>query len=306
MISEQKVSVVMPCFNGSKFIEKQIISILNQTHKNIELIIVDDQSTDNTVDIVSSIAANNSKIRFYLNPVNLGFNKNFEKAMSLATGEFIALSDQDDIWLPEKIAELINSIGNNWLIFSNSLHIDECDHKLNDSLLENFSLERRSFKSIGLNNFVTGHTMLFRKEFLDFALPIPTDGYYDWWMGFIALYHKKIAYLDKHLTLYRLHRNSVIQQQERQVIDNKITRAFLNRHSTITNLSNFLKYRLLEDEDRKFLAKHYKVYSMKNKYLLPLILFYYVHFNDLFPETRKRKTISKTRWRLASIFAKER
>lgn len=304
IMPKSKVSVVLPCFNGERFIEKQIMSILNQTYNNIELIIVDDRSTDNTANIVFNLVSRFPHIRFYQNSSNLGLNKNFEKAISLATSEYIALSDQDDIWLPTKIAELMGAIGDQWLIFSNSRLIDEDDKAIEGTLLEDFSLERQSFKSISLNNFVTGHTTLFNRELLNYALPIPSTGYYDWWMGFIAIYHNKIKFLDRHLTLYRIHSASVIQQQEKRVLNEQTPSTEVYYHATLTNFCNLENYKFLKREDQQFLRRLGKLYRNKAKFLRPLTIFYYIHFNDLFPSLNKRKFISKARWKLARRFSK--
>lgn len=294
----------MPCFNGERFIEKQVMSILNQSHKAIELIIVDDKSTDNTASIISQLSLQFSQIKFYQNPTNLGLNKNFEKAISLATSDLIALSDQDDIWLPTKVEELLNAIGDHWLVFSNSRLINEDDEQIDGTLIHGLSIERLSFKSISINNFVTGHTTLFKKEILKFALPFPIKGYYDWWLGFVATYHNKITLLNKNLTLYRIHSASYIQQQEEKVNNDEVISAELNYNSTLINLHNVSNYKYLKEKDKRFLRRLMTIYRIKKKTLAPLTFFYYLHFNALFPETRKRKIISKTRWKLAKYFAK--
>lgn len=301
---KSKVSVVMPCFNGERFIEKQIMSIINQSYKNIELIIVDDCSIDNTVNIVSDLARRYPQIKLYQNVLNLGLNKNFEKAITLATSDYIALSDQDDIWLPTKIEELLNTIGDQWLIFSNSRLINENDEEIEGTLIQDISVERLTFKSISINNFVTGHTVLFRRDLLEVALPIPTRGYYDWWLGFVAIYHNKITLLNKPLTLYRIHSASFVQQQEEMVANKEISLNELRNRSTLTNLCNLENYKFIKKEDKMFLKMLKKFYSMRTKFPPLLTLFYYLHFNDLFPETKKRKPISKTRWKLAKYFAK--
>jgi glycosyltransferase involved in cell wall biosynthesis len=104
------VSIAMCTYNGAKFMAKQLESIINQTYKNLEIVIVDDRSTDDTVAIVEQFAKNDERIKFYQNETNLGFNKNFEKAVNLTTGDYISISDQDDIWLPTKIEDLLNAI----------------------------------------------------------------------------------------------------------------------------------------------------------------------------------------------------
>ena len=124
-VNNPLVSVVLATYNGELFIEEQIKSILQQTYSPIELIIVDDASTDNTLSILHQFEATHSCIRLFTSERNLGYIKNFEKGMLLATGEYIALSDQDDIWEVGKLCRLMEETGNHELIYSDSLLIDE-------------------------------------------------------------------------------------------------------------------------------------------------------------------------------------
>ena len=92
------ISIAMATYNGEKFLRYMLDSILSQTYQDIELIICDDNSSDSTCLILKEYEKNNSRIKLYFNESNLGFIKNFEKAISLCSGDYIALSDQDDIW----------------------------------------------------------------------------------------------------------------------------------------------------------------------------------------------------------------
>ena len=113
----------MTTYNGERYLQEQIDSILNQTYSNFELIICDDCSTDSTIEIISSY--NDSRIKLFVNDKNLGFKKNFEKAIKLCTGEYIALSDQDDIWKSNHLEVLYEKINNKELICGNNLLINE-------------------------------------------------------------------------------------------------------------------------------------------------------------------------------------
>ena len=93
------ISIAMTSYNGEKYIREQLDSILTQTYGNFELIICDDRSKDSTVEIIKDYCIKDSRIKLYVNEKNLGFKKNFEKAISLCKGEYIALSDQDDIYV---------------------------------------------------------------------------------------------------------------------------------------------------------------------------------------------------------------
>ena len=122
---QKLVSIAMCTYNGEKYIEEQIESILNQSYKNLEIIICDDNSTDNTTKLIESYIKVDSRIKIFRNKQNLGFIKNFEKAISLCNGEYIALSDQDDIWKLNKIELYLKKIKDNILIYSDLDMIDE-------------------------------------------------------------------------------------------------------------------------------------------------------------------------------------
>ena len=95
-----KISIAMATFNGDKFIKEQLDSFAKQTITPFELVVCDDGSTDSTLGIVMNFAQSASfKVRVYQNPENLGFSNNFMKCASLCEGEWIAFSDQDDVWL---------------------------------------------------------------------------------------------------------------------------------------------------------------------------------------------------------------
>ena len=93
----------MATYNGEAFIREQMDSILAQSYKNIEVVACDDCSTDGTYEILQEYARKDGRVKCFQNAANLGFKKNFERAITLCSGEFIALSDQDDVWLKEKL-----------------------------------------------------------------------------------------------------------------------------------------------------------------------------------------------------------
>src|SRR4051794_36636846 len=101
-----------------------------------------------------------------------------------------------DIWLPHKIASLLEGIGDKWLIYSKSVFIVEKNEIIPGQMLNESGVVPANYKGILLANFVTGHTVLFNSEFVGYFLPFPEKGFYDWWMGFIALYHNKAIFLN--------------------------------------------------------------------------------------------------------------
>ena len=109
-MSNSLVSVVVCTYNGSRFVSEQIESICKQTYPNLQIIIVDDASTDNTFEIIKQWADKDHRIHLHRNEKNLGFNLNFDKACKLTTGDYIAIADQDDIWELTKIEKLVAKI----------------------------------------------------------------------------------------------------------------------------------------------------------------------------------------------------
>ena len=208
MNTQPLVSVALCTYNGERYISSQLDTIINQTYKNIEIIVVDDRSTDNTPTILKRYEQE-GKIRLYRNETNLGFIKNFEKAISLCTGEYIALSDQDDLWELNKIQVLVNNIGDCTLIFSDSEFMDS-EGKLMGKIKSQFHNFIKGDVSISFifDTCTPGHAMLFKKKLLDYLFPFPEDMYHDWWVVYTATVLGKIMYVKDSLVKYRQHQNS--------------------------------------------------------------------------------------------------
>ena len=116
-MAAELVSIALCTYNGEAYLKEQLDSLIDQTYPNCEIIIVDDCSKDGTVDILKQYANEYPQIKLYINSENLGYTKNFEKAINLCNGEYIALCDQDDIWDKNKISIMIHRIGDNILIY---------------------------------------------------------------------------------------------------------------------------------------------------------------------------------------------
>lgn len=204
------VSVVMTTYNGSGFIHQQMESVLAQSYPNIEVIVVDDCSTDNTIEIVNSFREKHPGIKIYVNETNLGYIKNFEKGCRLATGSYIALCDQDDYWLPEKITKMQAAIGDCPVIY--------CDSVLCNELLkptgENISgkMNCRDFDNClqqAIFCRIYGHATLINKDFLQKVIPFLDIIPHDWWLCYTATFYGGIKYLNEPLVYYRQHANNI-------------------------------------------------------------------------------------------------
>ncbi len=210
-MANKLVSVAMATYNGEKYLVEQLDSILTQTHPIYEIIIVDDGSSDKTLDILNLYQNKFSNIKVYPNSENLGVVKSFERAIMLTSGDYIALSDQDDVWSNDKIAKLVDALGDNLLIHSDILVVDEALQPLQKYQFTHKRLTRGLYVDYLLFNDVTGCTLLMKRELLDLGLPIPNGVYmHDHYLALIAAFYKRITYLDVQLVKYRQHSSNVV------------------------------------------------------------------------------------------------
>ena len=169
---EEKVDVLLATYNGEKYLKEQIDSILNQTYQNINLIISDDNSNDSTRKIIEEYKKIDNRIKTYLQDKNLGYIKNFEFLLTKVESNYYMLSDQDDVWLPEKIEKSMKTLKekNADLVFGD---LEVVDEKLNtiypsfgDFMLLNRKINKYidSYKVNYLYNCVTGCTIFSKKN----------------------------------------------------------------------------------------------------------------------------------------------
>jgi glycosyltransferase involved in cell wall biosynthesis len=202
------VSIVLATYNGERYLNEQIDSILWQTYPNIELIVTDDLSTDGTREILEGYMSHHKNIHVYFNDENLGLIRNFEKTVQYAKGDYIAFADQDDVWLPEKIECLLEHIEGNMLVYSDSAYIDADGNLMGKKI----STYRHLITGTNLYSlysesgiWVAAHAMMFRRELLDLALPFSPYINHDMWMVYIAMLKGGVALAPDILTLYRQH-----------------------------------------------------------------------------------------------------
>lgn len=211
-----KISVVLCTYNGENFIKQQIQSILSQSILPDELIIFDDCSEDCTIDIVNNFADRYpSIIKVYCNKKNIGFIKNFEKAIKLSTGDIIFLSDQDDVWFDKKIEIITNKFinhNNTVLIYSDACITDSNLKPTKHTLFErrkNLILDKAGSSSFLTNRVgVKGCTMAFRSCLKEFIFPIESGWGHDHWIVFIAHAVKSVVSINQPLMYYRRHATS--------------------------------------------------------------------------------------------------
>jgi len=208
-MKEPLVSIALCTYNGAAYLEQQLDTLLTQTYKNIEIIVVDDRSTDDTWAILTDYADHFPQFKIHKNENNLGFVKNFERAATLCTGELIALCDQDDLWHPEKIALQVEAIKDNVLVYHDSEFINEDGTSMGKKISDKMNFYRGDEPEAFLFfNCVSGHAILMKRELLDEALPLKEGYFHDWWLAYVATNMGSIDFIPQCLVQYRQHDKS--------------------------------------------------------------------------------------------------
>lgn len=208
MVSNSSVSVVMATYNGSKYIREQIISILPQLEINDELLISDDGSSDDTIEIINEVVTYTKpkcEIRIVNGPKN-GVIKNFERLIELASKQIVVFSDQDDIWDENKIMLIKNAFQKNSklkVLVHDFETIDSESNIIVNSSIPRFRVGR--VKNFFKNTFI-GANMAARTDFLKYkALPFPENiPMHDSWIGILAK-NNETEFITEKLTRYRRH-----------------------------------------------------------------------------------------------------
>lgn len=199
----------MTTCNGDKYVAAQIESILDQTYGDYEFLIADDASTDTTPEILKRYAEVDDRIQLFLNAKNIGLHKNLDEVLWRTRGELIAISDQDDIWMRDKLARLLASVGHKSAVYSDSLLVDESGESLGLTLLERIGINapHKNHPAIALlrKNCISGHALLFRRNLIGMALPFSDRLMFDQQIGFLAAISGGIEYVDETLVKHRIH-----------------------------------------------------------------------------------------------------
>ena len=227
------ISVAMATYNGQKYLSQQLESILRQTKRVDEIVIVDDCSTDGTVEMIHEYMRKypQSNIRFFANETNLGYKKNFYKAMSLCEGNIIFLCDQDDIWKENKVDILNGLLESNSdvaLVSSSFIQIDSDGKEVSANKSAYMrKMDEGQFYSVPLNDLIfhnvsQGCAMAFRKEVRDLYMAHFVDELpHDWVLNVIAAMDKKCYYLNSPMFFYRIHDKNTIGLNEGLTLNRK-------------------------------------------------------------------------------------
>ncbi|MDP8265843.1 MAG: glycosyltransferase family 2 protein [Candidatus Aceula meridiana] len=209
------ISIALATYNGEKYLREQLDSIYGQTYKDIEVVVCDDCSTDGTMLILKEYE-NKHGLRVYCNEKNLGYIKNFEKAVLLCRGEYVALSDQDDMWVPQKLETLMKELGHNLLIFSDLSLVAEDGKEIakSASRYNRVNLRRAlAIQYMAFRNYINGCTILFRRELVKKAVPFNPHVPHDYWLAMFALNENRLTYVPDQLVKYRQHSDNEFGMQ---------------------------------------------------------------------------------------------
>jgi glycosyltransferase involved in cell wall biosynthesis len=226
-----KVSVIMPCFNHANYLRQSVNSVLTQSHKDLELIIIDDNSTDNSGTLIEDLVQMDFRIKAIRHSHNCGPSKSRNDGLHLATGQYIGFCDADDIWEKGKLEcqlALLNSNKTYDLVYSDSSIINENGLKTGDSFSDLFPPPKQASGSMLTElirgNFINTQTVLMRHRCVE------TTGYFDerinvledWWYWIQLASKHRFLYCAKTLARYRIHSQSTNRTKRRKYMQHRI------------------------------------------------------------------------------------
>ena len=240
-----KIDILLATYNGSQYLPEQLDSILNQSYGNINVIIRDDGSSDNTVMIIKEYEQKDNRVKLLNDNLgNLGFVRNFEELMKNSTSDYIMFSDQDDIWYNDKVEisytrmkaiEESNGKSCPILVHTNS-RIMNYETRTKSLFISNYA-KKSSFENSFFNFFVQGSTILINKSLKREALPFSKEVYlHDRYLHLIAEFVGVRSYIDKPTMDYRQHSNNEIGSRGTNIIKRLIFDRYFNQEDKIGKL----------------------------------------------------------------------
>ncbi|MBR6572542.1 MAG: glycosyltransferase [Clostridia bacterium] len=299
------ISVCIATYNGEKFIEKQLQSILDQTITVDEVIICDDCSTDNTPQIVKAFVDRNSlneRWGFFVNEKNLGYCLNFYSAIAKAKGDLIFLCDQDDIWSKDKVEVMCDYMmthTDTLVLASRYQLIDKDDNRITNlkipyySLLNDGSVEDISVNSLIGCSWVRGFSICFRSKIKEFLVPIDVKSIlaHDWYICCLGTTLGKATILNRVLCYYRFHEDNVSLSDinRKEFLGSREKRVSgvaesINAHSYIATLCKKEKHTILRFVE--FEKKRLKFLNTKNPFVWLSLVFSLTHYKRYYKSVK--------------------
>jgi len=268
MIENKKIDILMATYNGEKYLVEQLDSIINQTYRNWNLLIRDDNSTDKTLEIIQNYHKKDKRIKILKdNKGNLGIVRNFEELLKSSESEFIMFSDQDDIWVENKLdmyLKMIEKIKNKgFMIHSDAILFDKNKSNiLKDTFISKKAINR-GLENVFFNYFVQGATILISKEIKNFILPFPKEVYlHDRYIHLISELFFERIFVNKALIYYRQHGDNQIGAKN-TIRELLLKRYFDERDRQLIKII-YNKYgSLLTEDKKKLIEEYFKITDIK-------------------------------------------
>jgi glycosyltransferase involved in cell wall biosynthesis len=225
------IDIVLATYNGDRFLDTQLQSILAQDYSDWRLLVRDDGSSDRTPTIIRTYQQKEPDRLEWVNPEpgqNGGVLQNFNALLERSSSDYTFLCDQDDVWLPQKLTDSVRVIEDceaQWgadtpiLVHSDLQVVTEQLDVLHWSFWRSHNLDptRNSLRHLLVRNHITGCTVVINKALRKLALPIPDSAFmHDWWLGLVAAAFGKIAYLQQPTVLYRQHQHNQVGAQSQK------------------------------------------------------------------------------------------
>ncbi|WP_310461640.1 glycosyltransferase [Sphaerotilus sp.] len=196
------ISVCIATYNGGEFVSQQIESIIPQLVEGDEIVVADDGSTDNTLEIIKNFSG---PIRIVSVERVGGIVRNFERVVSAAVGDYIVLCDQDDVWLPGRAILIRQALARCDLVLLNGQVVDRNLNQSGQTIFDLVSMRAGVFSNFHTNSFI-GCCMAFRRDLRDRVLPFPAGvPWHDWYIGLVAEWTGRVERIDAITLLYRRH-----------------------------------------------------------------------------------------------------
>jgi len=288
------VSIALCTYNGEAHLAAQLDTLVKQTFQNLEIVVVDDDSTDSTYAVLEDYAARYPIFKLFKNERNIGFTANFERAVKLCQGELISLCDQDDIWDLRKIELQVAAIRDNIFIYHDSEFIHEDGTSMNKKMSGLMNLYHGDDPLAFLfSNSVSGHTVLMKRTLLDAALPLKKGCFHDWWLAYVATNIGKIDFIPQALVKYRQHDKSEtnILRLEREKDNYKLS-SIEKYENTLNWLSICRTFK--HNRNPALIEKFYETFKERadSYFSFRFALLLLAHWKSIF-FTRKKSSISK-------------
>lgn len=272
MIENKRIDILMATYNGEKYLVEQLDSIINQTYRNWNLLIRDDNSTDKTLEIIQNYHKKDKRIKILKdNKGNLGIVRNFEELLKSSESEFIMFSDQDDIWVENKLdmyLKMIEKIKNKgFMIHSDAILFDKNKSNiLKDTFISKKAINK-GLENVFFNYFVQGATILISKEIKNFILPFPKEVYlHDRYIHLISELFFERIFVNKALIYYRQHGDNQIGAKN--TVRELLSKRYFDERDRQLIKVIYNKYgSLLTEDKRKLIEEYFKITDIeKNRF----------------------------------------